>query len=59
MDIVVEDLKAYLLFSSVDYVPVDAERLQNLYRQTKNAISKTFNFPNKIAVGDIGGIKEA
>jgi hypothetical protein len=59
MDIVVEDLKAYLLFLSVDYIPIDAERLQNLYRQTKNAISKTFNFPNKIAVGDIGGIKEA
>ncbi|MGA2791889.1 MAG: AIPR family protein [Candidatus Bathyarchaeia archaeon] len=59
IDIVKEDLRSSVLFSSVDYIPVDAERLQTLYRQTRNAVSKTFNFPNKIAVGDIGGIKDA
>jgi AIPR protein len=54
-----DDLNKMVMFSTVEFLPVDAARLQGLYRQTKNAVTKTFNFPKKIAVEDIHGIKEA
>ncbi len=59
MDIVKDDLRNTVLFSTVDFTPIDATKLQALYRQTRNAVTKTVNFPNKIAVGDVAGVKEA
>lgn len=59
IEIAKDDLKNTVLFSTVDYVPIDAAKLQVLYRQTRNAVSKTFNFPNKIPVGDVSGVKDA
>jgi hypothetical protein len=59
IDIVTGDLEATDIFSAVEFMPVDAARLQMLYRQTRNAVTKTFNFPNKIAVGDVSGVKDA
>jgi hypothetical protein len=59
IEIVKEDLRSTSLFSSVDFTPIDATRLQALYRQTRNAVTKTFNFPNKIPVGDVAGVDEA
>jgi hypothetical protein len=59
MDIVKDDLRNSVLFSKVEFYPIDAERLQALYRQTRNAIQKTFNFPTKVPVGDVPGVKDA
>jgi hypothetical protein len=59
IDIVKEDLKNTVLFSTVEFTPVDAAKLQSLYRQTRNAVTKTFNFPSKIPVGDVAGVKDA
>jgi hypothetical protein len=56
---VVNDLTATQLFSRVEFVPVDAARLQELYRQTKNAIQRTFNFTEKIVLPEVEGVKQA
>ncbi len=47
------------IFSSVDFVPVDAARLQKLYFQTKNSLNVTINFPSNIALPTIPGVREA
>lgn len=56
---VVNDLEETGLFREVEFVPVDADRLQRLYRQTKNAITREFNFVNRTVVPDVPGVKEA
>ena len=56
---VISDLDNTGLFRDVDFTPVDAESLQGLYRQTKNAISREFNFINKSVVPEVPGVKEA
>ncbi len=59
MDMAKDDLMSSGLFSSVEFFPIDALRLQALYRQTRNAVTKTFNFHSKLPVGDISGVKDA
>ncbi len=59
LEIVKDDLKNTILFSTVEYTPIDAPTLQSMYRQTRNAVTKTFNFPSKIPVGDVAGVKYA
>ncbi|WP_164929046.1 AIPR family protein [Gloeobacter violaceus] len=56
---VVSDLKGTGLFSKVEFVPVDAEELQRLYRQTKNAVSREFLFTNRTVVPEVPGVSEA
>ncbi|MDP2673508.1 MAG: AIPR family protein [Dehalococcoidia bacterium] len=56
---VVNDLKETGLFREADFVPVDADGLQRLYRQTKNAIAREFNFVNRTVIPDVPGVKEA
>jgi hypothetical protein len=56
---VVSDLESTQLFRDVEFLPIDAEGLHKFYRQTKNAISREFNFINKTVVPDIPGVKEA
>lgn len=56
---VISDLEDTQLFREVEFMPVDAERLHKFYRQTRNAISKEFNFNNKTVVPDIPGVKES
>lgn len=56
---VISDLEATQLFREVEFLAVDAERIHKFYRQTKNAISREFNFVNKTVVPDIPGVKEA
>ena len=55
----VSDLEATGLFRDVEFSCIDATGLQQLYRQTKNAISREFTFPNKTVVPEIPGVKEA
>ena len=59
LEIAKDDLKNTILFSTVEYTPIDAPTLQSMYRQTRNAVTKTFNFPSKIPVGDVAGVKYA
>lgn len=59
LDIAKDDLKNTILFSAVEFTPIDASMLQSLYRQTRNSVTKTFNFPSKIPVGDVAGVKDA
>lgn len=47
------------LFSSVSYTAIGADELQKLYRQTKNAVAKTFNFANRTVIPDIPGVSQA
>ena len=56
---VISDLAATNLFREIDFVPVDAEGIQKLYRQTKNAISKRFTFINRAVVPDVPGVTQA
>ena len=56
---VVSDLSATGLFRDIEFLPIDADGLQRLYRQTKNAIAREFNFVNKTVVPDVPGVKEA
>jgi AIPR protein len=53
------DVEGTGLFRSVDFIPIDASGLQQLYRQTKNAISREFIFANKTVVPEVPGVKEA
>ncbi len=56
---VVEDIEATGLFRDVEFEPIDANRLQRLYQQSKNAVSKEFIFANKTLIPDVPGVKEA
>ena len=55
----VNDLENTHLFSNVDFLCFGADELQKLYRQTKNAISREFQFPNRTDIPEIPGITEA
>jgi len=56
---VVADLEGTQLFREVDFSPVDADQLHKLYRQTRNAITREFNFTNKATIPDIPGVSES
>lgn len=56
---VANELLSTGLFRHVEFWPVDAVYLQRLYRQTKNAISREFNFVNRTVVSEVPGVKEA
>jgi hypothetical protein len=56
---VVEDLQALNIFREIEFVPVDAEAIQKLYNQTKNAVSREFTFSAKTVMPEIPGVKEA
>ena len=53
------DLIATGLFSDVSFTAIGADGLHQLYRQTKNAVSKTFNFPNRTVVPEVPGVSQA
>jgi hypothetical protein len=54
-----DDLTALKLFRSVDFSAVDAEMLQRLYRESKNSVSRQFEFSQKTVVPSIAGVTEA
>ena len=56
---VVSDLRSTNLFRDVEFVPVDAEGVQRLYRQTKNAVSRDFIFANRTVVPEVPGVTQA
>lgn len=54
-----EDLTRLHIFRDVEVVPVDADALQKLYSQTKNAISREFVFGERTVVPEMPGVTEA
>jgi len=54
------DLVAASLFREVSFDPIGADRIQELYRRTKNAVSSDFNFVSQITVKpDIPNVEQA
>ncbi len=56
---VIDDLLKLQLFDGVEFTPVGADSIQKLYTDTKNAISKRFEFPRKTTAPEIKGVSEA
>jgi hypothetical protein len=55
----IEDLKNTRLFSDVQFVPIDAEQLHKLYRQSRSAVARQFTFEKKAVIPEIPGVQEA
>jgi hypothetical protein len=47
------------MFSKVHFVPVGADQLHRLYRQTKSAIDREFVFDKKVVVPEVSGVTAA
>jgi hypothetical protein len=58
-DAVKNDILALSLFRKVEFECIDAERIQTLFRQTKNAISTEVNFPERTVLPELPGIEQA
>lgn len=56
---VIDDLTRLRLFREVEFIPVDADGLQKLFNETKNAISREFLFEEKSVVPEMPGVDEA
>lgn len=54
-----EDIQRLRMFREVDFVPIDANSIQKLFHQAKNAISREFVFPDRTVVPEIPGVEEA
>lgn len=55
----VNELEDSGLFSEVIFEAYGASDIQKLYQETRNKLSSTINFQNRIILPDIGGVKEA
>ncbi|HEX3864729.1 MAG TPA: AIPR family protein [Stellaceae bacterium] len=56
---VIDDLQKLQIFDGVDFISVGADGIQKLYTDTKNTISKRFEFPRKTTAPEIRGVSEA
>ena len=56
---IIDDLRTTRLFSDVEFIDVDADTIQHLYNQTKNAISRDITFASRTALPEIPGVDEA
>ncbi len=56
---VTSDLMNTGSFSDVEFTPIGAPDIQKLYQQSRNAISREFQFINRQDVPEIPGVKEA
>ena len=54
--VVCADLTNLNLFEVVEFIPVDANRIRQLFNELKNTISRTFEFPKKTAAPLIKGV---
>lgn len=54
-----DDLKQTRLFRDVEFIDLDADAIQRLYNQTKNAISRDFTFTARTLIPDMPGVAEA
>lgn len=54
-----EEIESIGLFESVSIEAIGASEIQKLYHETKNKLSSTINFQNRITLPDIDGVSEA
>ncbi len=54
-----EDLQAYNIFESINCQILGATEIGKLYRKTKNPISSTFTFLNKVTHAEIEGVEQS
>ena len=54
-----QDLEATNLFSSVEFTPLDADRLKLLYRELNQKITREIKFERHTIIPAISGVKEA
>ncbi|MBC3919636.1 AIPR family protein [Undibacterium sp. CY18W] len=47
------------LFSKIDFQCVDAERLKEIYRETRNKIVKEIEFPSLVSLPEISGVRQS
>jgi hypothetical protein len=52
-------LMAQNLFRDVEFVPIDANAIHRLYRESKNSIPREFEFSQRTVVPNIPGVNEA
>jgi hypothetical protein len=55
----VNDLEALNLFEKIVFIPYGAKEVANAYRKTKESISTTLTFANRVTLPSINGISEA
>ncbi|MGL6513815.1 AIPR family protein [Aeromonas hydrophila] len=55
----VEEIEHLSLFETIDFDALGASEIQRLYHETKNKLTATINFQNRITLPDIDGISEA
>lgn len=55
----VDELKKTNLFKDIYFEPTDANRIQSLYTKTKESVSTTFTFKDKVTLPDIKDVEEA
>lgn len=53
------DLRSMQIFRDVEFHCLGAEQVQQLYRQTKNAVTREFTFSNRTLLPEIAGVTEA
>lgn len=58
-DAVVDNIKKLGLFRKVSFECIDAEMLQNLYRNMRNSIIREIQFSNRSVLPEIPGVEEA
>lgn len=54
-----EELENKSIFSSVSFIPVDANNLETIYKEVKNKVTKEINFEKHTPLPRISGVKEA
>lgn len=54
-----DDLRSLQIFRDVSYKCIGGEGIQQLYRQTKNAVTREFTFSNRTLLPEIRGVSEA
>lgn len=55
----VDDITAMRIFRSVEFFPVDVEGIQRFNRESRNSVSREFEFAQKTVVPTIEGVIEA
>ncbi len=54
-----EDLKQKGIFNSVDFIPIDSSKLENIYKEVKNKVTKEVNFEKHTPLPTIEGVTES
>jgi hypothetical protein len=59
IEAVESDLRATEMFSKVQFIPIGADQLRSLYRQSKNSVRREFTFERKVVVPEVSGVTAA